>query len=594
MRKGDLRMRFEDLGIPVRDAGMFNWTVGPDREGRLNTVYMTMTQFAAPYFVLAVNVETGETRQYAASADHGAWGLVVGPDGHIYSGTFGKGRLFRLNPRTGEMANLGTAIEGESYIWSLAVGADGRIYGGTYPGAKLMAYDPRTGQFEDLDSMDPTEKYNRYLQVGPDGRIYCAVGTVAPKVVAYDPRTRTKAVIRLPGLDIAGIPVIYKGEDGALCAAVDADRYGGEVYAYRIEGDTAMRIPDRVPQAPRVMGDGSVVEKAADRLITLRDRNGETRELRFDYEGAGSEIFVVRPGPDGKVWGSSVLPLRLFSYDPQTGALINHGNPTKTGGEIYSLLAHGGKLYTCAYTRACLTVYDPTKPWATGDGPDANPRHVGFLGSGQDRPVAMISGSDGAVYIGTVPTYGEFAGALTRFDPATEEWVVYRHIVPNQSVVSLASDPASGMIAAGTSVAGGGGTDPVEREARLFLWDPQERAKIYETVPVPGERQIAALAAVGGKIFGLTGTGTLFVFDAVGRCLLESRPLGLGSPHYEAFEPGPEGKLYALIGGAVIRIDPATHAVEELGRYPGLKTGFAILGDSVYLGATANLVRAVL
>ena len=54
--------------------------------------------------------------------------IVLGPDGMIYGGNGADGQLFRLNPQTLKMTNLGKPIMAHR-MPGLAFGADGRLYG---------------------------------------------------------------------------------------------------------------------------------------------------------------------------------------------------------------------------------------------------------------------------------------------------------------------------------------------------------------------------------------------------------------------------------------------------------------------------------
>ena len=57
--------QFEDLGVPVHKAALMETIIGPDRTGTRDMVYMNFVQGAGAAFVLAVDPETGESRQYA-------------------------------------------------------------------------------------------------------------------------------------------------------------------------------------------------------------------------------------------------------------------------------------------------------------------------------------------------------------------------------------------------------------------------------------------------------------------------------------------------------------------------------------------------
>jgi hypothetical protein len=120
--------------------------------------------------------------------------------------------------------------------------------------------------------------------------------------------------------------------------------------------------------------DGHSSGRHLNRTIGLSRPDGTTRALTLDYEAAGTSIYIVRSGPDGKLYGSSILPLHFFSYDPASGEMIDHGACSTASGEIYSMDNLNGKLYFCSYTHGILGEYDPAKPYSFGGAIDpANP-----------------------------------------------------------------------------------------------------------------------------------------------------------------------------------------------------------------------------
>jgi hypothetical protein len=87
---------------------------------------------------------------------------AVGPDGVLYGGNAGDGQLFRLDPASGRIVNLGKPAM-MPRLKGLAFGADGRLYGvaGGNPGySHLFRYDPGEG-FIDLGNP-------RFEMVGED------------------------------------------------------------------------------------------------------------------------------------------------------------------------------------------------------------------------------------------------------------------------------------------------------------------------------------------------------------------------------------------------------------------------------------------
>ena len=77
---------------------------------------------------------------------------AVSPDGMLFGGNAGDGQLFKLNPETGGLTNLGKPIM-MPRLKALAFAGDGKLYGvaGGKPGyAHLFSYDPEGEGFRDL------------------------------------------------------------------------------------------------------------------------------------------------------------------------------------------------------------------------------------------------------------------------------------------------------------------------------------------------------------------------------------------------------------------------------------------------------------
>jgi hypothetical protein len=213
------------------------------------------------------------------------------------------------------------------------------------------------------------------------------------------------------------------------------------------------------------------------------------------------------------------------------------------------------------------------------------------MGEDQDRPRAMIAGPHGMIYIGSYPDYGLFGGAISVYDPKTGKKRVYRHIVQNQSMASLAYIEKFDLIAAGSSVRGGGGTRAVEKEAKLILWDPKEEKKVFEIIPVSGAKTILSLAATtDGRLYGTTDNEKVFIFDAEKREVQKVFDLEFKDPIEISLQPGPDGKLYGLSTEAIFFIDPKDDRLSLLVKSPvPITSGMAILGRKIYYGSDANL-----
>ena len=581
--------RFESLGIPVRVGGLMGCIVGPNGRGG-EALYFNFNQAGAPLFLVQVDPDTGEARQFNAPQGPGAWAFIAGPDGKIYLGTWDGALILRFDPRQPEkgIEVVGKPSPTEDYLWQFDVGKDGSLYACTYPQAKLVSFDPATGKMEDLGRMHPTEMYARSLAVGPNGKVYVGIGMVKGDLVVYDPATRTHRSI-LPeaarGSQRGGVVAVTRRSDGRVYASFDS--------RLRRIDDEALTPVASAPEAPPPLKlrDGRVVTAFDRGTFSLRDpKSGQVVQRTFKYTAAGDMVFVVGLGPGGVVYGSTALPMEIFRFDPRVGHSEHLG---KLGaGEVYSMLDHDGKLYLCYYTGAVMNLYDPAKPfWKIGTSADCNPINFGGLGDGHLRPRAMIRGPGGLIYVGSEPPYGQLGGALAVWDPRQNRTIEnYRNLVTNQSIVSLAYEPTSGLIFGGSGNWGGGGSHPTEKEAKFFAFDPKLKRKVFETALVPGAASYPATVAADGKVFTTVGN-RLFGFDPQAMRVVRTNSLP-GMQVQIALGRHRSGLLVGLTSGAVYAFDPVKGEVVHTAAAPTpIACGFALTDEAVYFGSGPTLSR---
>ena len=580
----------KDLGVPVREAACWGTFVGPGKTGILDTIYLSFSQYDASLFLLAVNPDTGRVQQFNGplSSEMGSWGFTVDHENRVYLGSYYNAHLLRFDPKTEKWEDLGQpAGTSESFICKITTAGDGKIWGGTYPSARLFSYDPKTGVSEDAGRMDPDQFYC-YPTAGEDGLIYCAIQFEKMDIVVFDPEKKTKTSLIPRESRKPGRMNLIKGNDGKIYVKLSTSDQWFQIEGERLIGISTSRIPFPQSRLP----DGRTFSLSDANLLRIENPvTKERKEIPLRYEAAGAYIFVVGTGPDGKIYGSSMLPLRLFVYDPRSESLTNLGKASIATGEVYSMGALDGKLYLCSYPEARLSVYDPSKPLKFGDNEDANPRDLGPMGGELYRPRAMVTGPHGNVYIGGYPDYGLLGGAMSVYDPKKNEKRVYRHVVRNQSIASVAYIDKSDLIAAGSSVRGGTGTRAVEKEAKLILWDPKEEKKVFEIVPVPEVKTILSLAvAVDGMLYGITDNEKVFVFDPERREVKKILDLGFKEPGEVSLQLGPDLKLYGLAKEAIFSIDPRNDQVSLVAK-PAvpIHSGMAMLGRKIYFGSGANL-----
>lgn len=556
--------KFEDLGSFLGPGGRMSELVGPGPNGT-ERLYICYT-YISSLDLVGFDPASGKYTVWPNS-EGGAWAMENGPDGRIYLGTYFQGHVLRLDPRTDKLDDLGQAIPGETYIWQLSLGPDAKLYGCTYPGAKLLRVDPETGAMTDLGKMDPVQNYNRTLCAAPDGWVYCAIGSEKANLVAYNIATKELRSLIPDAERGPGFGQVIRGEDGFA--------YGSCLgKSYRLRDGAATPIASLPAAMPRTkLKDGRAVSDPG------------------TYPGRELPIFRVAAGPDGKLYGSSILPEYLLRFDP-----AEHKNTTMgliPGAEAYSMQSHSGKLYIASYTGATLQAYDPSQPFKPGASRTNNPSYFGSTAPHQDRPYDMAVGTDGRIYLACVPSYGYHGGAISWYDPATGSLDHVPTPVENQAIASVCALP-NGLLVFGTSTEGGPGTKPLTKEAALFGWDPRTRAKVWENTPVPDEASISNLAAgKNGLVYGSAGEW-IFVFDPVNRTMLSKRKLWEGRVARAGMLTLEDGRVVAMSGPAAlfIRYADGLWNVQQFGKADApITCGKAVVDGWLYAACDKRLVR---
>jgi len=580
--------RFECLGVPVRVGGLMGCIVGPNGHGG-EALFFNFNQTGGKLFLVQVDPDTGEARQFNAPEGPGAWAMIAGPDEKIYLGTWDGALILRFDPSRSErgLEVVGKPSATEQYLWQYDVGKDGKLYACTYPQAKLVSFDPKSGAMEDLGRMHPTEMYARSLAVGPNGKVYVGIGTEKGDLVVFDPATKQHRSLIPPGL---------RGTAGWKTVSVSR-RSDGNAYAefgtnlMRLDDETVTRVQAAPGRPQMTLRDGRVVTTFERGRLTLLDpKTGKNQTRTFKYTANGDLIFVVGSGPSNCVYGSTAMPLEVFRYDPAANRSEHLGS--MPGGEVYSMLEHERKLYLCYYGGAVMNLYDPAKAfWKFGTGIDANPVTFGGVGDGHLRPRAMIYGPDGLIYIGSEPPYGELGGALGVWDPKQNRTVEnYRHVITNQSIVSLAWEPKSGLVFGGSGNYGGGGTRPMEKEARFFAFDPKKRQKVFDTALLPGAQNHPAVFAAEGQVFA-TAADKLFVFDPA--TMRVAQTISLPGTQLEiSLGQLCEGQLVGLTSRGAYVYDLKRRDLVHSAQAPvPVRCGFAVVAGAVYFGSNSELWR---
>ena len=347
---------------------------------------------------------------------------------------------------------------------------------------------------------------------------------------------------------------------------------------------------------------------------------GTARLIRFDYSDDFVEYFPLpgtqgayglTEGFDGRIYVGSIYDARIFSFDPVSRSITDHGS---AGGEEYIFeLCTGpdGRIYGGTYPNAKVVMYDPVEQRITDFGRmHATEKYVG------DLTVA----DNGRVFAGIFPH-----ADLVVYDPATGK---KKSILPDKYKVAQGVDPNAEGDMVFASVDG-----------TLVILDADTYEVVKEIVPPEGGYIGTHRPMSGGPllIHGLPGgyyrynsttgeldpyykpqystydneTGIAYV-RVGGRQIFQAHNLSSGELLSEvdvgkdgdgmmvfSLGTGPDGCIY---GGSVsllhlFKYDPGAGVLEDLGfPYPGGGGEFYSIhthGEKLYMAAYSDAVLGV-
>ncbi|MFW6599171.1 hypothetical protein ACQBAU_01695 [Propionibacteriaceae bacterium Y2011] len=558
-----------------------------------------------------IDIATGQRlAAHPLPGARGSWAITTAPDGHVYVGTYSQAHLYRYSPTSDTVTDLGAPVPGEAQVYGLSTGPDGSVYGGTYPNCHVFSWDPATNSVTDFGRVDPTSKYVRGAVYDADhNAVIAGIYSPVAKLVRVDVATGQFADITPPGLACVGVGEVgYAG--GTVFASVGktlhaVDPITGAARQF-IDGVTGSTV-ETLPVNSRFISpeyDGAVFYTSVDRelrrieLATLTSTVATAADepIRLPATGLGFGISgePSRPVLHGKVGTSSGLS---FSYDLTEQAFTSWtGDVLPDYSPVIDILPgragtrHEQKIYVSGYLSGATAVLDiasdtydqqqpklgqvedwcwfgddivagiyPTatlKRWTPGAG---NPASLFSLQDSheQNRPLAVIT-DDTRLYVGTRPDYGKHGGALTIHSWATGSRVVHRDIVPDQTVATLTLH--EGLVYGGSAIEGGGGTQPIATEAKLFSYDPATDSTIGTWSVIAGAESINHLStAPDGGLWGIAD-GTVFAFDTASHTVSTTIPLypGRSAAHGGEFVWHPNGLLYVTSSFRLYSVDVIT------------------------------------
>lgn len=608
-----------DVGSPISSLTVVEGDFGHLPDGRF-------VAYAAPMGEDAqLNVSTATTGTNTLLGKYPMWGasgspmVQVAPDGRVYSATFYEGHLFRWDPATQEMTDLGRAPGGATYLYGLSFAPDGTVFGGSYPNATVWSYRDGVG-FTDLGITipDASVQYTRttydpdrnalWIGTQPTAHLYrFDLDTRVLDEVAMGPAPR--AISSVSDLDY-GDGRVFVGWGGYF-RAIDAETateiqftdasFGHPFTDYVLSGrgvSEAKRGGVYFSTLQRVNNANSVEVVRYDTATDTVTRTGANSTVRGALIGFG---WTVENGQDvlyafaGNYSGGGFsLNIdtgrwqRLQYTIPRVPSPLQHVLPNADGSQVMVNAFLGGETSrwdVAARTATVVTRFGQVEDWTlvgdtlhAGTYPNGNLVSAPFAAAstsplttyaslkdshGQIRPLEAVE-HDGKIWYGTNPDYGLHGGAIAILDPANGALDVIRNPIADHTVSALAF--LGDRVFAGSSTVGGTGTNPVPGSGRLVRWDPATKSVLTSTVPVEGARSVNALTVHNGHLYGLADH-TLFEADP--DTLAVTRTLHLGTSG--GIQPGegelwfhPNGYLYASVDDAIVAIDPFAFTARTL------------------------------
>lgn len=556
------------------------------------TIYFATSDVSHLYRYVPGDTEV----EYLGPAPEGqrVWSMAVGHDNTVWFGTYPGGRLYSLDPDSGDITDHGQAAEGEQYIKSIEPAGES-VYVGTQPNAKLLEYDRAGGSFTEIAMPDGHSASNITALDLRENLLFVSTSDMHVRNVDTG-----EWVERFTGASARVSPVGPNDPDGVYL------RLGGEVTRYDLRTGELTGTGWRPNATPESWGwidrDGTGPWLALTywnqgRTYGYNFATGDSSYQVPELLGAGAPIISLGTGPQGNIYtGAYLSPPGMGRYNPD-----KEGFELLTGtSQVEGYGTFGDELVFGRYPQGALYHYDPSKPWDVGTNPEARLP----IGDEQSRPQGFVDLSDtipGTVAVASVPTGGRHGGAITLWQPDEGTLEVFRHVIENQTPVSIVEK--DGILYGGTSIEGGYGIDPVTEEGKLFGWDPATGETLWDFAPVPGEPTVSGLALDNeGDLWGIAGSSTVFEFDLEARETIRTIEIDADAPadrygddHRLLFDHGrlfgsTANRLFVLdqVTGEVTTLrggdseDPADR-VQELARDRN--------GDLYFVGAATHLMR---
>jgi streptogramin lyase len=589
--------RFVNLGTQIHNTIAITGAAGHAPDG---TALMYVLLQGEPAKFVAIDIVKNRVwDEKTLKGSTSAWAITVDSSGTVWIGGTPNEHLLQYNPKTKSLTDTGKATAKGTSIHDLEAAGAGVVFGSSSPNGNVFKYEAGKG-FTDLGQVLSGKTLARSLAYNKEtNTLFAGVGAKA-QLVAWNLTSNIKQNI-LPESYLEETSVYDLDEvNGLLFAKLEPSKkilvfdsrtlafkkeipassrgvsqispdensvyysHGYALQRYNLDSGKTSIIPGTLKGTEAVSIDvidlnnrelpGSSVVGLLGNSGTYLIYNPATQQLQVNKLNLPLQaipIYNIERGPRGQIISNGFVSGQVSAFNPVT----KETNELLKVGQAESMATLNDKLYLGVYPGASLYEYDPSVTV-----PEGKPLPLFSAGNGQDRIAAMASDeTTKSLFMGTHPKNGEVGGALVVYNPATKYKTVRRNIVPEQSVVSLAS--SGGYIYGGTSIFSNGKNESNNTAVFFRLSSKNQNGKI-EQIPLPltKPRMIHSLAAAtDGTIWGLSD-GNLFAYDpnTKGMKTINITPTTSGRFKNGALVIGKDGMVYGTVEQKLFLVNPKT------------------------------------
>ncbi|SCL26685.1 hypothetical protein GA0070624_3354 [Micromonospora rhizosphaerae] len=249
---------FTDLGPQARAITIHKGAVGTDATGRpllYAVVYGDAASVTEPGTFVVMDLNTRQVvKSFPLAGQTAAWAITVDDSNRkVTIGSYRGGRVYRYDPDTQTLANLGAPVPGAVVLYVMSAGRGCAVYGGTYPGAGVFAVSG-TGTLYNLGTAWSGETHALSTALKLDGTediLYIGTGGTG-RLVRHNLGTGAKADI-LPAaftgekevydLNYVSGRLIAKMHPSLTAAVLDPDTGAADTLTDGDSGQTVITFP---------------------------------------------------------------------------------------------------------------------------------------------------------------------------------------------------------------------------------------------------------------------------------------------------------------------------------------------------------------